>query len=117
LEGMVPQEKQPGLEAEVDFADVWLALVRATLEAELAPENRRRTEAAAALRPAARHGTLLRRTVIRHDWDEALLAPVPDGPLLLTPVADYLLTPAPDSATQEERAAGLRALHDWDALC
>ncbi|MED7948419.1 hypothetical protein [Streptomyces sp. BE303] len=94
-----------------------LALVRASLEAELAPESRRRTEAAAALRPAARHGTLLRRTAIRHDWDEALLAPVPDGPLLLTPVADYLLTPAPDSATQAERAAGLRALHDWDALC
>ncbi|WP_327675278.1 hypothetical protein [Kitasatospora sp. NBC_00458] len=94
-----------------------LAPVRAALEAELAPEHRRRGEAAATPRLPARHGTLLRRAVIRHDWDEARLVPAPDGRLLLTPVADYLLTPAPDTATPAERAAALRALHDWDALC
>ncbi|GAA1400309.1 hypothetical protein GCM10009639_41180 [Kitasatospora putterlickiae] len=77
---------------------------------DLTEELRRRTEAAATPRLAARPGTLLRRTVIRHTWDEARLLPTPDPAttLLLTPVADYLLGPA-------DRTAALAALHHWDA--
>ncbi|MFF5970807.1 hypothetical protein ACFY7C_04695 [Streptomyces sp. NPDC012769] len=96
-----------------------LAAVRAALTRELAPERRRRAETAAAAgaaRRPTRHGTLLRRTVIRHSWNEArLLTPTPETPLLLTPVADYLLTPAP--AGSPSRSAALRALRRWDALC
>ncbi|MFJ3789518.1 hypothetical protein [Kitasatospora sp. NPDC090091] len=94
-----------------------LAPVRAALEAELAPEHRRRAEAAVAPRGLARHGSLLRRTVIRHDWDEAQLLPTPDATVLLTPVADYLLTAAPGSTTAAQRTAAFAALHHWDALC
>ncbi|MFD9518828.1 hypothetical protein [Streptomyces sp. NPDC059979] len=93
-----------------------LAAVRAALAPELAPEHRRRTETAATRRFPTRHGTLLRRTVIRHAWDEARLhTPAPDTPLLLTPVADYLLTRTP--ATPTTRTAALQALHHWDTLC
>ncbi|MEU8520561.1 hypothetical protein [Streptomyces sp. NPDC048577] len=93
-----------------------LAAVRAALAPELAPEHRRRTEAATTPGFPARRGTLLRRTVIRHTWDEArLLSPAPDTVLLLTPVADYLLTPAP--ANPPTRTAALRVLHHWDTLC
>ncbi|MFB7511868.1 MULTISPECIES: hypothetical protein [unclassified Streptomyces] len=107
-----------------------LAAVREALAPELGPEHRRRTEAAAATsppgvgpdparpRPRTRthHGTLLRRTVIRHTWNEALLLTcAPDTPLLLTPVADYLLAPEP--VTPDLRASALRTLHHWDALC
>ncbi|MFE7559434.1 hypothetical protein [Kitasatospora sp. NPDC057500] len=86
-----------------------LAAVRTALTPELAPEHRRRSEAAATPRLPARHGTLLRRTVIRHTWDEARLLPAPDHTtLLLTPVADYLLAPA-------DRTTALAALQLWDA--
>ncbi|MFF2348519.1 hypothetical protein ACFVVL_01940 [Kitasatospora sp. NPDC058115] len=88
-----------------------LAAVRTALTPELAPERRRRTDAATtAPRPNPRHGTLLRRTVIRHTWDEARLLPAPGSTtLLLTPVADYLLGPA-------DRTTALAALHEWDAV-
>ncbi|MFD4247089.1 hypothetical protein ACFWP3_36700 [Streptomyces sp. NPDC058525] len=94
-----------------------LAAVRAELAPALAPENRRRAEAAtAARRLRTRHGTLLRRTVIRHAWDQArFLIPSSGTPLLLTPVADYLLAPAPPTSTT--RTAALQALHHWDNLC
>ncbi|MER7701869.1 hypothetical protein ABTX81_03060 [Kitasatospora sp. NPDC097605] len=86
-----------------------LAAVRTALTPELAPEQRRRTDAAATPRLTARRGTLLRRTVIRHTWDEARLLPAPDhATLLLTPVADYLLGPA-------DRAGALATLQRWDA--
>ncbi|MFD5428225.1 hypothetical protein [Streptomyces sp. NPDC127084] len=94
-----------------------LAAVRAELAPELAAEHRRRAETATTA-PSfpSRHGTLLRRTVIRHDWDKArLLAPAPETLLLLTPVADYLLTPTP--ATPTTRTAALQALHRWDTVC
>ncbi|MFE3660433.1 hypothetical protein [Streptomyces sp. NPDC059165] len=94
-----------------------LTAVRAALAPELAPEHRRRAEAAATA-PClpARHGTPLRRTAIRHTWDEArLLTPTPDMSLLLTPVADYLLAPTP--ATRSARTAALHFLHHWDARC
>ncbi|MFF2953051.1 hypothetical protein ACFVVU_17100 [Kitasatospora sp. NPDC057965] len=85
-----------------------LTAVRAALTPELAPEHRRRSDAAATPRLTARHGTLLRRTVIRHTWDEARLLPAPDhATLLLTPVADYLLGPA-------DRTTALAALQQWD---
>ncbi|MFD5323376.1 hypothetical protein [Streptomyces sp. NPDC127092] len=95
-----------------------LAAVRAALTPELGPERRRRAEATTR-RLATRHGTLLRRTVIRHTWDESrLLTPAPDTPLLLTPVADYLLTPTPVTpVTPTLRTAALRALHEWDTAC
>ncbi|MFJ9442392.1 hypothetical protein ACIRRH_11025 [Kitasatospora sp. NPDC101235] len=86
--------------------------VRTVLEAEVAPELRRRRTLARPLRP--RHGTLLRRTVIRHQWDEALLLPAGDAGLLLTPVADYLLGPEGTRPTAAERAAALAALRAWD---
>ncbi|MER5356477.1 hypothetical protein ABT093_39930 [Kitasatospora sp. NPDC002551] len=87
-----------------------LAAVRTALAPELAPERRRRAEAATGPRLPRRKGTLLRRTVIRHTWDEARLLPGPDrGTLLLTPVADYLLGPA-------DRTAALAALQQWDAV-
>lgn len=109
-----------------------LAAVREALAPEVAPERRRRTEAAAApapsgiapdrahphphSRPLTHHGTLLRRTVIRHAWNEALLLTcAPDTALLLTPVADYLLAPGP--VTPDLRASALRTLHHWDTLC
>ncbi|GGY36412.1 hypothetical protein [Streptomyces omiyaensis] len=93
-----------------------LAEVRTALAPELAPEHRRRARAADAHRPPVRRGVLLRRTVIRHSWDEArLLTPTPETALLLTPVADYLLAPTP--ATSRTRATALRALHHWDTLC
>ncbi|MEU9232424.1 hypothetical protein [Streptomyces subrutilus] len=94
-----------------------LAAVRAELDPALAPEHRRRVEAAGTARSfPTRRGTLLRRTVIRHAWDEArFLTPSCDTPLLLTPVADYLLAPAPPNPTT--RTAALRALHHWDSLC
>ncbi|WMX48599.1 hypothetical protein [Streptomyces roseicoloratus] len=94
-----------------------LAAVRAALAPELGPERRRRAGAAAHRRLVTRHGTLLRRTVIRHAWDESrLLTPAPDTPLLLTPVADYLLTPTPVTpVTPTLRTAALKALHAWDA--
>ncbi|MFI8962721.1 hypothetical protein ACIGO8_11425 [Streptomyces sp. NPDC053493] len=97
-----------------------LAAVRAELAPALAPEHRRRAEAATGRRQLpTRHGTLLRRTAIRHDWDEArLLAPAPGTSLLLTPVADYLLTPSPAGlTTPTTRTAALQALHHWDTLC
>ncbi|MFB7476959.1 hypothetical protein [Kitasatospora sp. NPDC056184] len=90
-----------------------LAAVRAALTPELAAEHRRRGEAAATPRLTARHGALLRRTVIRHDWDEARLLTAPGRTtLLLTPVADYLLGPAGPA----DRAAALAALQQWDGL-
>ncbi|MFI5542834.1 hypothetical protein ACIA6E_03565 [Streptomyces sp. NPDC051815] len=94
-----------------------LAAVRAALAPELAAEHRRRSEATASPRGlTARHGTLLRRTVIRHTWDTArLLSPTPGTDLLLTPVADYLLTPTP--ATPTTRTAALDALRRWDTPC
>lgn len=93
-----------------------LAAVRAELTRELAPEHRRRAEAASPRGLPTRRGTLLRRTVIRHAWDEArFLIPSSDTPLLLTPVADYLLAPAPPTPTR--RTAALQALHHWDNLC
>ncbi|MFB6894679.1 hypothetical protein ACFCX4_35950 [Kitasatospora sp. NPDC056327] len=89
-----------------------LAAVRAALAPELAPEHRRRTETTAPRLPT-RHGTLLRRTVIRHTWDEARLLPAGDRTsLLLTPVADYLLAPA--AVTPGDRAAALAVLQVWD---
>ncbi|WP_338674164.1 hypothetical protein V1460_14655 [Streptomyces sp. SCSIO 30461] len=96
-----------------------LAAVRAELALELAPELRRRAETATTAAPLPdRHGTLLRRTVIRHDWDEArLLTPTPETLLLLTPVADYLLTPARTPAAPTTRMAALQALHRWDTVC
>ncbi|MFF7993622.1 hypothetical protein ACFZDG_28000 [Kitasatospora xanthocidica] len=90
-----------------------LAGVRTVLEAEVGPELRRRTTTRP-LRP--RHGTLLRRTVTRHEWDEAVLLPSGAATLLLTPVADYLLGPAGARPTVSERAAALAALRAWDAL-
>ncbi|WP_316529288.1 hypothetical protein [Kitasatospora brasiliensis] len=87
--------------------------VRAVLEAEVAPELRRRHTPAGASPP--RHGTLLRRTVTRYQWDEALLLPAGAATLLLTPVADYLLAPAGTRPTALERSAALAALHAWDA--
>ncbi|MFF8263044.1 hypothetical protein [Streptomyces virginiae] len=96
-----------------------LAAVRAALAPELAAEHRRRGGAPAARRVPARHGALLRRTVIRHSWCEArILGHTPDTSLLLTPVADYLLAPAADAvADPATRTAALDALHHWDALC
>ncbi|WP_416875702.1 hypothetical protein [Kitasatospora sp. SC0581] len=91
--------------------------VRTVLEAEVAPELRRRTSAGTppCHGTSPRHGTLLRRTVIRHQWDEALLLPAGDATLLLTPVADYLLGPEGTRPTDRERTAALAALHAWDA--
>ncbi|MFE6905262.1 hypothetical protein [Streptomyces erythrochromogenes] len=97
-----------------------LAAVRAALAPHLAAENRRRAGApSGARRTATRHGALLRRTVIRHTWGEArLLSPSPGTSLLLTPVADYLLTPAPGAVAEPAtRSAALDALHSWDSLC
>ncbi|SDT80764.1 hypothetical protein SAMN05216371_6433 [Streptomyces sp. TLI_053] len=103
-----------------------LAAVRTALTPELAPERRRRAEAAAAPRLPVRHGTLLRRTVIRHDWDEARLLGAGDSPegggpqggaLLLTPVADYLLGAPEESPTLADRSTALDALHRWDTRC
>ncbi|RSS85621.1 hypothetical protein [Streptomyces sp. WAC05950] len=96
-----------------------LAAVRAALAPELAAEHRRRGEAPAARRVPARHGALLRRTVIRHSWGEArLLGHTPNTCLLLTPVADYLLAPAAGAVdTPATRTAALDALHHWDTLC
>ncbi|MFB8242834.1 hypothetical protein ACFC58_40495 [Kitasatospora purpeofusca] len=98
-----------------------LAAVRTALTPELAPERRRRAEAATTPRLPVRHGTLLRRTVIRHTWDEARLLGAGDshqgGALLLTPVADYLLG-APDAPpTLADRSTALDALHHWDTHC
>ncbi|GAA1987639.1 hypothetical protein [Kitasatospora viridis] len=87
--------------------------VRTLLEAEVAPELERRRTAARPLRP--RHGALLRRTAIRHHWDEAQLLPAGTATLLLTPVADYLLTPDGTRPTPAERTAALAALRTWDA--
>ncbi|MEU9043690.1 MULTISPECIES: hypothetical protein [unclassified Kitasatospora] len=89
-----------------------LAGVRTVLEAEVAPELQRRRTTTRPLRP--RHGTLLRRTVTRHQWDEAVLLPAGAATLLLTPVADYLLTPEGTRPTVPERTAALAALHVWD---
>ncbi|MEV7941781.1 hypothetical protein AB0O82_37380 [Kitasatospora sp. NPDC088264] len=86
--------------------------VRTVLEAEVAPELRRRESLARPLRP--RHGTLLRRTVIRHQWDEARLLPAGPATLLLTPVADFLLAPEGVRPTAPARAAALTALRAWD---
>ncbi|MER7516463.1 hypothetical protein [Streptomyces sp. NPDC126499] len=105
-----------------------LAAVRAALARELAPEHRRRAAASRTPPRLARHGILLRRTVIRHTWDRArFLTPAAGTPLLLTPVADFLLTPGPAGPAGPQarsgpaapglRAAALRALHQWDALC
>ncbi|WP_406094915.1 hypothetical protein [Kitasatospora purpeofusca] len=98
-----------------------LAAVRTALTPELAPERRRRAEAAATPRLPVRHGTLLRRTVIRHTWDEARLLGADDsrggGALLLTPVADYLLGAADASPTLADRSTALDALHHWDTHC
>ncbi|MFC5665430.1 hypothetical protein ACFP3U_20920 [Kitasatospora misakiensis] len=102
-----------------------LAAVRTALGPVLAPEHRRRAEAAAAPRLTVRHGTLLRRTVIRHTWDEARLLPPGDArdggrdgsALLLTPVADYLLTAPATTPTPADRSTALDALHHWDTLC
>ncbi|MFE4518455.1 hypothetical protein ACFRMQ_30230 [Kitasatospora sp. NPDC056783] len=87
--------------------------VRTALEAEIEPELRRRRTSAGPPRP--RHGTLLRRTVTRHQWDEVLLLPAGSATLLLTPVADYLLAPEGTRPTATERAAALAALRAWDA--
>ncbi|MFJ2189686.1 hypothetical protein ACIOJE_17355 [Kitasatospora sp. NPDC087861] len=87
--------------------------VRTVLEAEVAPELHRRRTRTRPLR--SRHGTLLRRTVVRHQWDEALLLPAGAATLLLTPVADYLLTPDGTRPTEPERAAALAALAALDA--
>ncbi|MFF7591334.1 hypothetical protein ACFZCK_28050 [Kitasatospora purpeofusca] len=97
-----------------------LAAVRTALTPELAPERRRRAEAAATPRLPVRHGTLLRRTVIRHTWDEARLLGTGDsheGALLLTPVADYLLGAPDASPTLADRSTALDALHHWDTHC
>ncbi len=97
-----------------------LAAVRTALTPELAPERRRRAEAAAGPRLPVRHGTLLRRTVIRHTWDEARLLGAGDsreGALLLTPVADYLLGAPDASPTLADRSTALDALHHWDTHC
>ncbi|MFB7382680.1 hypothetical protein ACFC6U_19970 [Kitasatospora purpeofusca] len=97
-----------------------LAAVRTALTPELAPERRRRAEAAATPRLPVRHGTLLRRTVIRHTWDEARLLGAGDsreGALLLTPVADYLLGTPDASPTLADRSTALDALHHWDTHC
>ncbi|MGW3071885.1 hypothetical protein [Kitasatospora sp. NPDC001132] len=92
--------------------------VRTVLEAEVGPELRRRRTLTRAHRPRGgtllRHGTLLRRTVIRHQWDEALLLPAGGATLLLTPVADYLLGAEGTRPTAPERAAALAALRAWD---
>ncbi len=102
-----------------------LAAVRTALGPELAPEHRRRAEAATAPRLPVRHGTLLRRTVIRHTWDEARLMPAGESrdgcrdgsALLLTPVADYLLTAPTATPTPADRTTALDALHHWDTRC
>ncbi|WP_043472766.1 hypothetical protein [Kitasatospora sp. MBT66] len=98
-----------------------LAAVRTALTPELAPERRRRAEAAATPRLPVRHGTLLRRTVIRHTWDEARLLGADGshegGALLLTPVADYLLGTPDASPTLADRSTALDALHHWDTHC
>ncbi|MFD8782856.1 hypothetical protein [Kitasatospora sp. NPDC059599] len=91
-----------------------LAGVRTVLEAEVAPELQRRRNTARPLRP--RRGTLLRRTVTRHEWDEAVLLPCGAAAVLLTPVADYLLTEEDARPTASERTAALAALHAWDAM-
>ncbi|MFJ8622662.1 hypothetical protein ACIRD3_07425 [Kitasatospora sp. NPDC093550] len=91
-----------------------LAGVRTVLEAEVAPELRRRRDTAPPARP--RHGTLLRRTVTRHEWDEAVLLPSGAGTLLLTPVADYLLAPEGTRPTAPDRTTALAALRAWDAM-
>jgi hypothetical protein len=89
-----------------------LAGVRAALESEVTPELQRRESLVRRLRP--RHGTLLRRTAIRHRWDEALLLPAGATTLLLTPVADYLLTPDDTPPTEADRTAALATLQTWD---
>ncbi|MFJ4670075.1 hypothetical protein [Kitasatospora purpeofusca] len=97
-----------------------LAAVRTALTPELAPERRRRAEAAATPRLPVRQGTLLRRTVIRHTWDEARLLGAGgshEGALLLTPVADYLLGAPDASPTLADRSTALDALHHWDTHC
>ncbi|MEV6974206.1 hypothetical protein [Kitasatospora sp. NPDC093806] len=94
-----------------------LAAVRTALTPELAPEHRRRTEAATAPRLPVRHGTLLRRTVLRHTWDEARLLPTADAVLLLTPVADYLLATPTTTPTPAARTTALHSLHHWDMSC
>ncbi|MHC5705193.1 hypothetical protein HHX38_29470 [Streptomyces sp. PKU-MA01144] len=100
-----------------------LAAVRTALAPELAPERRRRTQAAAPHLPT-RRGVLLRRTAIRHSWDEARLLTLTPGTLLLTPVADYLLVPTPGTpgtpgtrAAPATRTAALKALQHWDSRC
>ncbi len=84
-----------------------LAAVRAALEPRIEPELRRRATARPVRGTARRPGLLLRRTVTRHDWDQARLVPFERGELLLTPVADYLLA-GPGAAAHE-------ALRAWDA--
>jgi hypothetical protein len=59
------------------------------------------------------HGMYLRRTASREDWPAARVLPFEEGHLLLTPVADYLLT---DQAvvTREQYDLAAAALARWD---
>ena len=111
-----------------------LAAVRAELEPEIAPELRRRERTGPERVIVPRQGTLLRRTVTRDTWDEVRVLPFGQGSgqgpgqdaghssqqgsgqgeLLLTPVADYLLTDG-RPVTPEQREAALAALRAWDA--
>ncbi|GAB1644040.1 hypothetical protein [Krasilnikovia sp. MM14-A1259] len=70
-----------------------LAAVRAALEPEVTAEQCRRDRPPATIgagRPE--HGLFLRRVPVRPGWDSARVRSFGGGRLLLTPVADYLLT-------------------------
>lgn len=59
------------------------------------------------------HGMFLRRTATRADWPVARVLPFEEGHLLLTPVADYLLT-GQAVVTRKQYDAALAALSRWD---
>ncbi|MFJ9742831.1 hypothetical protein [Streptomyces sp. NPDC101166] len=100
----------------LDFAARYVPLgpldaVRRALGPEAARELERREAGAVPVVP--RHGLLLRRVPTRRDWDSARIVPCDAGELLLTPVADYLLTGAGVVArTAYDNATA--ALAAWD---
>ncbi|MFF2546252.1 hypothetical protein ACFVUY_27300 [Kitasatospora sp. NPDC058063] len=102
----------------LDFADAYVGLgslaeVRTALAEAVAVELARRELAGPEPVIVPRHGLLLRRTEPRTDWDTVRIVRFEQGDLLLTPVADYLLTDR-ETVGREQYDFALAALHAWD---
>lgn len=100
----------------LDFAGRYVPLgtldpVRRALEPEIPRELERRREPGPACTP--QHGLFLRRVETRQGWDSARVVPSAEGELLLTPVADYLLTRR-ETVSRASYDAALTALAAWD---